>query len=62
MISDGKRYQRLRLYGGYAAHSGTLHNVPQEKVSRPHARAGFGAQNARAAVFAVCKFYGLLHR
>lgn len=39
-----------------------LHNVPQEKVSRPHARAGFGAQNARVAVCADCKFYGLLHR
>lgn len=39
-----------------------LHNVPQEKAPRSHARAGFGAQNARVAVCADCKFYGLLHR
>lgn len=40
----------------------TMHNVPQEKVYRPHAWAGFGTQDTQAADYAACKFYGPLYR
>ena len=39
-----------------------LHNVPQEKVYRPHAWAAFGTKDTEAADFAACKHYGPLYR
>ena len=40
----------------------TMHNVPAEKVYRPHAWAGFGTQDQQAADYAACKQYGPLYR
>lgn len=40
----------------------TMHNVPQEKVYRPHAWASFGTQDTQAADYAACKFYGPLYK
>ena len=39
-----------------------MHNVPQEKVYRPHAWAAFGTQDTQAADYAACKHYGPLFR
>ena len=39
----------------------TMHNVPEEKVYRPHAWASFGTQDAQAADYAACKHYGPLY-
>ena len=39
-----------------------LHNLPEDKVYRPHAWAAFGTQDTEAAVFAACKHYGPLYR
>ena len=39
-----------------------LHNVPEEKVYRPHAWAAFGTKDTEAADFAACKHYGPLYR
>ena len=39
-----------------------LHNLPEDKVYRPHAWAAFGAQDTEAADFAACKHYGPLYR
>ena len=39
-----------------------MHNVPQEKVYRPHAWAAFGTQDTQAADYAACKHYGPLYR
>ena len=36
----------------------TMHNVPDEKVYRPHAWASFGTEDAQAADYAACKKYG----
>ena len=38
-----------------------LHNVPDEKVYRPHAWAAFGTKDTEAADFAACKQYGPLY-
>lgn len=38
-----------------------LHNLPEEKIYRPHAWAGFGTQDTEAADFAACKHYGPLY-
>ena len=39
-----------------------LHNLPEERIYRPHAWAAFGAGNAEGADFAACKHYGPLYR
>ena len=40
----------------------TMHNVPEEKVYRPHAWASFGTQDPQAADYAACKHYGPLYK
>ena len=39
-----------------------LHNLPEEKIYRPHTWASFGSGNAEGADFAACKHYGPLYR
>lgn len=39
----------------------TMHNVPVEKVYRPHSWAAFGTQDTQAADYAACKHYGPLY-
>ena len=39
-----------------------LHNLPEDKIYRPHAWAAFGTQDTEAADFAACKHYGPLYR
>lgn len=39
----------------------TMHNVPAEKVYRPHSWAAFGTQDTQAADYAACKHYGPLY-
>ena len=38
-----------------------MHNVPEDKVYRPHAWAAFGTQDTQAADYAACKHYGPLY-
>lgn len=38
-----------------------LHNVPEEKVYRPHSWAAFGTKDTESADFAACKQYGPLY-
>ena len=40
----------------------TMHNVPEEKVYRPHAWSAFGTEDAQAADYAACKKYGPMYR
>ena len=40
----------------------TMHNVPADKVYRPHCWASFGTQDMQAADYAACKHYGPLYR
>ena len=40
----------------------SMHNVPQNKIFRPHAWASFGIQDAQAADYAACKNYGSLYK
>ena len=40
----------------------TMHNVPEDKVYRPHAWASFGTTDQQAADYAACKAYGPLYR
>ena len=40
----------------------TMHNVPEDKVYRPHCWAAFGTQDAQAADYAACKHYGPLYK
>ena len=40
----------------------TMHNVPADKVYRPHCWASFGTQDTQAADYAACKHYGPLYR
>ncbi|MCD8074989.1 MAG: L-fucose isomerase [Lachnospiraceae bacterium] len=40
----------------------SMHNVPQEKIFRPHSWASFGTQDVQAADYAACKEYGPLYR
>lgn len=40
----------------------TMHNVPGDKVYRPHAWASYGTQDLQAADYAACKQYGPLYR
>ena len=38
-----------------------MHNVPAEKVYRPHSWAAFGTEDTQAADYAACKHYGPLY-
>ena len=38
-----------------------MHDVPEEKVYRPHSWSAFGTQDTQAADFAACKHYGPLY-
>ena len=40
----------------------SMHNVPEDKVYRPHCWAAFGAQDAQAADYAACRHYGPLYK
>ena len=40
----------------------TMHNVPEDKVFRPHCWAAFGTQDTQAADYAACKHYGPLYK
>ncbi len=40
----------------------TMHNVPAEKVYRPHAWASFGTENAEAADYKACATYGPIYK
>ncbi len=40
----------------------SMHNVPEEKVYRPHCWSGFGTENAEAADLAACKNYGPMYK
>ncbi|MCD7752442.1 MAG: L-fucose isomerase [Lachnospiraceae bacterium] len=40
----------------------SMHNVPEDKIYRPHAWASFGTQDKQAADYAACKNYGPLYR
>ena len=40
----------------------TMHNVPGDKVYRPHAWSSYGTQDLQAADYAACKQYGPLYR
>ncbi len=39
-----------------------MHNVPEDKVYRPHSWAAFGTDDAQAADYAACKEYGPLYK
>ena len=39
-----------------------MHNVPDDKVYRPHAWGSFGTEHKQAADYAACKHYGPLYR
>ncbi|MCL1878533.1 MAG: L-fucose isomerase, partial [Defluviitaleaceae bacterium] len=39
----------------------SMHNVPAEKIFRPHAWAAFGTENAEAADYRACESYGSLY-
>ncbi len=39
----------------------TMHNVPDDKVTRPHTWAAFGTENTQAADYAACREYGPLY-
>lgn len=40
----------------------TMHNVPDEKVYRPHAWAAFGTDDKQAADFKACAIYGPIYK
>ena len=40
----------------------TMHNVPGERVFRPHCWSAFGTMDAQAADYAACKHYGPLYK
>ncbi len=40
----------------------TMHNVPDEKVYRPHAWAAFGTENTQAADYSACEKYGPMYK
>ena len=39
----------------------SMHNVPAERIYRPHTWAAFGTKDTEAADFAACKHYGPLY-
>ena len=40
----------------------SMHNVPDEKIYRPHGWSAFGTDSKESADFAACKFYGPLYK
>lgn len=40
----------------------TMHNVPKDKIYRPHSWAAFGTENLEAADYKACAAYGPLYR
>ncbi|MDD6011728.1 MAG: L-fucose isomerase [Oscillospiraceae bacterium] len=40
----------------------SMHNVPEEKIYRPHAWTGFGTMDSQAADYAACKHYGPMYQ
>ncbi len=40
----------------------TMHNVPDEKVYRPHVWSSFGTEDSQAADYAACKNYGPIYK
>lgn len=40
----------------------TMHNVPAERIYRPHCWAAFGTQDTQAADYAACSHFGPLYR
>ncbi|MCL2407177.1 MAG: L-fucose isomerase, partial [Defluviitaleaceae bacterium] len=39
-----------------------MHNVPADKIFRPHSWAGFGTQNTESADYKACEFYGPIYK
>jgi len=39
-----------------------MHNVPPERIFRPHAWSGFGTSDAEAADYRACQAYGPLYK
>ena len=39
-----------------------MHNVPEDRVFRPHAWAAFGTEDAQAADYRACSTYGPLYK
>ena len=39
----------------------TMHNVPDEQITRPHTWAAFGTEDTQAADYAACREYGPLY-
>jgi L-fucose isomerase len=39
-----------------------MHNVPEDKIYRPHSWASFGTDSPEAADMAACREYGPLYR
>src|SRR5574344_72289 len=40
----------------------TMHNVPEEKIFRPHSWSAFGVEDAQAADYKACETYGPLYK
>ena len=40
----------------------TMHNVPEDRVFRPHCWSAFGTMDAQAADYAACRHYGPLYK
>lgn len=40
----------------------TMHNVPEEKIFRPHSWAAFGTESLESADYKACKTYGALYK
>lgn len=40
----------------------TMHNVPAEKIYRPHSWAAFGTEDTQSADYAACRQYGPIYR
>lgn len=40
----------------------SMHNVPADRIYRPHAWASFGTQDIQAADYAACGFYGPIYK
>ena len=40
----------------------SLHNVPEEKIYRPHSWSGFGTSDLESADYRACAYYGPLYR
>jgi L-fucose isomerase len=40
----------------------TMHNVPEEKIFRPHSWSAFGVEDSQAADYKACQTYGPLYK